>query len=101
MKKNRILHLFQWRLKDIENNLEVISNQGFNMIQISPIQPLKEYTNVWWTLYQPCGFTIGNNWIGSKKDLISLCNKAKIFIAIFDYIIIFINCFINIKNSLC
>ena len=77
MKKNRILHLFQWRLKDIENNLEVISNQGFNMIQISPIQPLKEYTYVWWTLYQPCGFTIGNNWIGSKKDLISLCNKAK------------------------
>ena len=39
--KNRILHLFQWKLKDIENNLEVISNQGFNMIQISPIQPLK------------------------------------------------------------
>ena len=47
------------------------------MIQISPIQPLKEYTYVWWTLYQPCGFTINNNWIGSKKDLISLCNKAK------------------------
>ena len=45
--KNRILHLFQWKLKDIENNLEIINNQGFNMIQISPIQPLKEYTYVW------------------------------------------------------
>ena len=42
---NRILHLFEWRLNDITKELSDIKNQGFNCIQISPIQPLKEYTS--------------------------------------------------------
>lgn len=75
--KNRILHMFQWQLKDIKKNLALIKEQGFNIIQISPIQPLKEYSYIWWTLYQPIAFTIGNDWIGSKDDLIDLCNEAK------------------------
>lgn len=74
---NRILHLFEWSLKDIISNLEEISEQGFSAIQISPIQPLKEPKTTWWLLYQPCAFKVGNEAIGSKEDLIELCNKAK------------------------
>ena len=74
---NRILHLFEWRLNDITKELSDIKNQGFNCIQISPIQPLKEYTYAWWSLYQPCDLTIGNSWIGSQGDLSLLCNKAE------------------------
>lgn len=73
----RILHLFNWKLKDIEANLENISKQGFNAIQINPIQPLKEDGYIsWWMSYQPCGFEIGNQY-GSKEDLIRLCSLAR------------------------
>ncbi|MDD2434755.1 MAG: alpha-amylase family glycosyl hydrolase [Bacilli bacterium] len=72
----RILHLLNWKLNDIINELEQINNQGFNAVQINPIQPLKEdnYSN-WWLSYQPCGFRIGNQY-GSKEDLIRLCECA-------------------------
>lgn len=73
---NRILHLFEWNLKDITKVLKEVSEQGFNSIQISPIQPLKESLSKWWLLYQPIGFSIGNE-LGSKEDLIELCSKAK------------------------
>ena len=36
-----ILHLFQWKLADIEKNLLTIKEQGFNSILISPVQPFK------------------------------------------------------------
>lgn len=72
----RVVQFLQTPLKYIEENLENIKNQGFDVIQISPIQPLKEERcDVWWMFYQPCGFRIGNI-LGSKEDLISLCNKA-------------------------
>lgn len=72
----RILHLFNWNLNDINSNLDRIYEQGFEAIQINPIQPLKEEGNVqWWMSYQPCGFRIGNQY-GSKDDLIQLCNNA-------------------------
>lgn len=42
----RILHLFNWRLKDIVNQLDTIKMQGFDAIQINPLQPLKnEFSN--------------------------------------------------------
>lgn len=72
----RILQLLEWNLKDITKELKSIKEQGFDYIQISPIQPLKEETFNWWSLYQPCGFSIGNYWIGSKEDLIELCDEA-------------------------
>lgn len=75
----RILHLFNWNLKDIVLELEMISAQGFNAIQINPIQPSKdEECNKWWMCYQPVDFTIGNKY-GNKKDLIYLCNIAKFY----------------------
>lgn len=72
----RILHLFNWDLKDIVAELEEINNQGFDAIQINPIQPLKEDgKDNWWLSYQPCDFTIGNQY-GTKDDLATLCDIA-------------------------
>jgi len=77
MKRNIILHLFQWKLQDIISQLKIISEQGFNKIQISPIQFCKEGEE-WWKCYQPFGFKIGNNY-GSKEDLIELCKMSKLY----------------------
>lgn len=72
----RILHLFNWRLKDIVNRLDTIKMQGFDAIQITPLQPLKnEFSNEWWQSYQPCDFKIGNHF-GTEEDLFLLCNSA-------------------------
>lgn len=75
----RILHLFNWRLQDVKEHLEEISKQGFDAVQINPLQPLKEdnFDN-WWLSYQPCGFSIGNQY-GSKRDLEELCTLANIY----------------------
>lgn len=72
----RIIHLLGWRIQDIEKNISRIHDQGFDNIQINPIQPLKESGyKEWWISYQPCDFSIGNDF-GSKKELDSLCNTA-------------------------
>ena len=69
-----ILHCFQWKIKDIIENLNIIKDQNFNVIQISPINEIKEGTE-WWNYYQPLSFTIGNK-SGTKEDLIDLCSEA-------------------------
>lgn len=72
----RILHLLNWKLYDVEKVLDEVASQGFQAIQINPLQPLKEdnFDN-WWLSYQPCAFKIGNQY-GSKEDLINLCQEA-------------------------
>lgn len=72
----RILHLLQWNVKSIIPKLNKIKEQGFDAIQISPMQGTKEANEEFWVLYQPTNFKIGNSQIGSKEDLIKLCNKA-------------------------
>ena len=75
----RILHMFNWDLKDIIKEVESIKAQGFDAIQINPIQPLKEDNkDNWWLSYQPCGFNIGNQY-GTRQDLINLCNACNYF----------------------
>ena len=72
----RIIHLFNWNLKDIIPELENIKKQNFDAVLINPIQPLKEDNkDNWWLSYQPCGFNIGNQY-GSKEDLKALCDYA-------------------------
>lgn len=71
----RVLHLFCWNLKDIIGELPKIQEQGFEAIQISPIQPLKENYSEWWMCYQTTSFNVGNKY-GSKEDLINLTNEA-------------------------
>lgn len=73
----KILHLFQWRINDIIPELKTIKDQGFDAIQISPIQGTKDSGMEWWKLYQPINLKIGNEQIGSKKDLINLIQEAR------------------------
>ena len=54
-----------------------MKEQGFDAIQISPIQPLKEEGQIpWYLLYQPINFSIGNQY-GSREELIKLCKESK------------------------
>ena len=72
----RGLHLLNWNLKDIVGNLDEIKYQGFDFIQITPVQPFKNGDSLaWYEPYQPLGFYIGNLY-GSKEDLINLCREA-------------------------
>ena len=85
MQDTPILHCWNWSMNNISNNLQSIKDAGFKTIQLSPMQPQKDYyggdsvQNGWWKLYQPLGFSVatGNNSIGTKNELISLCSKAK------------------------
>lgn len=73
----RILSLFNCKLQDIKGVLPLVKEQGFDAVQISPLQRTKnEESNEWWILYQPINFEIGNK-IGSKEDLIELCEEAR------------------------
>ena len=74
---NRILSLFDCPVKDVKRLLPIICSQGFNAVQISPMQRCKmDYNHDWWLLYQPLGFDIGNR-IGSKEELYDLCMEAR------------------------
>lgn len=54
-----------------------MKEQGFDAIQISPIQPLKEEGQIpWYLFYQPINFSIGNQY-GSREELIKLCKESK------------------------
>ena len=75
MSRKLILHMFQWKLSDIVKELKNIKECGYTAIQISPMQKCKE-GDEWWVLYQPLNFKVGNK-IGTKDDLINLCNEAK------------------------
>lgn len=77
IKKLKILHLFQWKINDIIPELKTIKYQGFDAIQISPIQGTKDSGIEWWKLYQPINLKIGNEQIGSKKDLINLIQESR------------------------
>lgn len=73
----KVIQLLNWKLESIEGELESIKEQGFDAIQINPMQPFKEEKIFhWWSSYQPLGFRIGNMF-GTKEDLIRLCEKAK------------------------
>lgn len=72
----RILSLFDCPISDIKRLLPEIKNQGFNAVQISPLQKTKDDSSKnWWILYQPLNFEIGNR-LGSKEELRDLCIEA-------------------------
>ena len=85
MQDTPILHCWNWSMNNISSNLQNIKDAGFKTIQLSPMQPQKDYyngdsvQNGWWKLYQPLGFSVatGNNSIGTKSELTSMCAKAK------------------------
>ena len=72
------LHAFNWTYKQIENNLPTIANAGFKNVLTMPVQQPKSHGSAWWAFYQPLSFSIGDESpLGSKEDLISLCNEAE------------------------
>ena len=72
----RVIHMYNWKTKDVKNKVQEIAGQGFTAIQIPTVQPFKNsYKDAWYWQYQPLSFDIGNEF-GSKEELISLCNKA-------------------------
>lgn len=87
MQDRAILHCWNWSMNTIKNHLEEIKASGYKAIQISPMQPQKDYPsggygswrNEWWKLYQPLGFEIARsnqNLLGNKDELESMCAKA-------------------------
>lgn len=76
--EGNILHAFNWRFKDIQDNLEAIANAGFKSVQTSPVQQPKAGGVAWWSLYQPVSFSIGSSSpLGSKAELKTLCEEAE------------------------
>ena len=80
-----ILHCWDWSISNIRDNLESIKNAGFDMIQLSPLQPQQSpqdgsWPDQWWKLYQPRGFKVAENnenKLGNKQELIALCSEAE------------------------
>ena len=89
MQDTPILHCWNWSMSNIANKLSDIKKAGFKTIQLSPMQPQKDYYsnngnneswgNGWWKLYQPLGFVVAtkNHSLGTKAELTALCAKAK------------------------
>lgn len=81
----RIVHLLNWDLESITEILDDIKRQGFDAIQINPMQPFKTGEEFhWYYSYQPLGFRIGNMF-GTKESLEELCylaNKRNISIIV-------------------
>lgn len=89
MQDTPILHCWNWSMSTIASHLSEIKEAGFKTIQLSPMQPQKDYYtsngnnenwgNGWWKLYQPLGFVVAtkNHSLGTKAELTALCNKAK------------------------
>ena len=100
MKGVKILHLFQWNIKDIINVLEEVKEQGFTAVMITSIQPFKNEHEIdkWYWVYQPLALKIGNRF-GTKEDLIELCSKANI-IGLKVYVDIIVTHFASSNNPM-
>ena len=68
--------MFQWGLGSIIPMIPTVKEQGFDAIQISPIQGTKDSGMEWWKLYQPTNLKIGNTQIGTREQLKELCAVA-------------------------
>lgn len=96
----RILNLFNWKLNDVEKQLDIIKQQGFDCVQISTLQPLYvENIYKWWNSCAPKSYSLGNHF-GNIDDLISLCKNAQKFdIKIMTEIIPIFNAQIDNQND--
>lgn len=79
IQQGTILHCFDWKYNDIKEELANIAEAGFTSVQTSPAQPSLANSNgdTWYWVYQPTGFSIASNQLGSKDDLKNLCTEAE------------------------
>ena len=70
-----ILHCFDWTLADIQEEIPNIAKAGFTAVQTSPVHERAGKSSVWYDVYRPYDFKIGNG-LGSEADLKALCAEA-------------------------
>lgn len=70
-----ILHCFDWTLADIQEEIPNIAKAGFTAVQTSPVHERAGKESVWYDVYRPYDFKIGNG-LGTEADLKALCAKA-------------------------
>lgn len=70
-----ILHCFDWTLSDIQEEIPNIAKAGFTAVQTSPVHERAGKGSVWYDVYRPYDFKIGNG-LGTEADLKALCAKA-------------------------
>lgn len=79
-----ILQCWNWSFKSMSDNIERIAEQGYGIIQTSPIQTAVQNTtgkvkDKWYWLYQPIDFSIDNSGqsaLGTKDEFVKMCEKA-------------------------
>lgn len=71
-----ILHCFDWTYQQIIDELPNIAKAGFTSVQTSPAQVAVQGNSIWYYLYQPNTFSVGNSGLGSEADLKRLCSEA-------------------------
>ena len=70
-----ILHCFDWTLADIQAEIPNIAKAGFTAVQTSPVHERAGKGSVWYDVYRPYDFKIGNG-LGTEAELKALCAKA-------------------------
>lgn len=71
-----ILHCFDWKLTDIITELPAIASAGFGAVQISPQQRNVKVNDIWYDVYRPYDYRQIDNGMGSRQDIVNLCNEA-------------------------
>ncbi len=92
--EGKIIQAWNWSYANIIKNLELLAEQGFTTIQVSPPNEIKMPTkgvkvcepikngvapNGWWMFYQPAGFQLNestDNALGVKAEFVEMCEKA-------------------------
>ena len=77
IKDGVIMQAFNWKYSQVEDNLPTLAEQGFKIIQLSPVQIPKQNGVKWEFFYQPVSFTVApKSPLGTKEELIHLCSEA-------------------------
>lgn len=75
-----ILHAWDWSFNNIKNNVQAIKDAGYTAIQVSPVEPSKnddyKTNSLWYILYQPISFTVGNAQLGNEEEFKDMCTAA-------------------------
>lgn len=83
-----ILHVWSWNFPTIAENMKLISDAGYTMLQTSPVNAcfspeggnikiLDRKEGNWYHYYQPTDWTIGNNILGTEAEMKAMLDSAK------------------------
>ncbi len=72
-----ILHCFDWKFTDIQQELPRIAEAGFGAVQVSPVQGNCASGAEWYYAYMPNDFAYRGNGNGTKVQLQELCAEAE------------------------